>query len=85
MNGEKMYNGLTEQEFFSMAFNAGIASITQVMQKYKGLDLEIIGSVGHKISLQELSKILQQPEEDVALFLQPYVEPVQEMIDKVAT
>lgn len=77
-----MGDNLTEQEFFSMAFNAGIAAICQVMQKYGGQDIEIIASVGHRISLGELSKILGQPEEDVALFLQPYVEPVQEMIDK---
>lgn len=78
-----MGDDLTEQQFFSMAFNAGIASICQVMQKYDGVNLQIIAAAGHKISLQELSKVLGQPEEDVALFLQPYVEPVQEMIDKV--
>ncbi len=77
-----MYNGLTEQEFFSMAFNAGIASICQIMQKYEGIDLHAIIAAGHKVATEEVSKITQEPAEDVALLLDPFVKPVQEMIDK---
>jgi hypothetical protein len=74
---------LNERELFSMAFNSGIAAITQVMQDFDGLKLKALVEASHTTSLAQLSELLEQPTEDVALFLQPYVQALQDTVDGV--
>lgn len=72
---------IEESELFSLAFNAGIASITQVMKNYEGRYLHILLSTSHDFALKQLEEKTGIPTEDVALMFEPHIKPMMENID----
>jgi len=70
-----------QSDMFSIAFNLGIATATQLTQDYDGDTLRAIINASNNVALQRLSQITGTPEEDVALLIEPHIKPMQDVVD----